>query len=268
MTDTARHADVILPATTQLEHLDAVFSWGHHHIGHNAPAIAPLGEAKPNTEVFRLLGARLGFDDELLAMDDAELLDAVLATARVPIDVEALRERGWVKVDHGQGPAPHAEGGFSTPGGKLLFRNDGLAKRGMDPLPGYEPPAEVADERLAARFPLALVTPKTHFFLNSTFANQPRQRAAQGDPVVVIHPDDAARAGVAGAERVRVWNDRGAFVARAEVSAETRPGVLVAPMGWWTEGGDLGPQATTSQRLTALGAAPTFNDNRVALGPA
>jgi anaerobic selenocysteine-containing dehydrogenase len=268
MTDTARYADVILPATTQLEQLDAVFSWGQHYIAHNAPAIAPLGAAKPNTEVFRLLGARLGMEDELLALDDAALLEAVLATARAPIDVELLRERGWVKVDHGQGPAPHAEGGFGTPDGKLLFRNDGLAKRGMDPLPAYEPPAEVADEALAARFPLALITPKTHFFLNSTFANQARQRGAQGDPVVVVHPDDAARAGVAGAGRVRVWNDRGAFVARVEVSVATRPGVLVAPMGWWIEGGDLGPQATTSQRLTAMAAAPTFNDNRVALEPA
>ena len=192
----------------------------------------------------------------------------MLDTARAPIDVDLLRERGWVKVDYGQGAAPHAEGGFGTPGGKLLFRSEGLAKRGMDPLPTYDPPAEVTDDALAARFPLALITPKTHFFLNSTFANQARQRGAQGDPVVVIHPDDAARAGVAGGQLARVWNDRGAFVARAQVSPDAREGVLVAPMGWWVEGGDLGPQATTSQRLTGMGAAPTFNDNRVALEPA
>ena len=268
ITDTARYADVVLPSTTQLEQLDAVFSWGHHYIAHNAPAIAPLGEAKPNTDVFRLLGARLGLEDELLALDDAALLDAVLATARAPIDVAQLRERGWVKVDYGQGPAPHAEGGFGTPEGKVQFFSEALAARGVDPLPGYEPPAEVADGDLAERFPLALITPKTHFFLNSTFANQRRQRGAQGDPVVVIHPDDAARAGVRSSARVRVWNDRGAFVARAEVSADAREGVLVAPMGWWIEGGDLGPQATTSQRLTVMGAAATFNDNRVALEPA
>ncbi|HLF41123.1 MAG TPA: molybdopterin dinucleotide binding domain-containing protein, partial [Acidimicrobiia bacterium] len=109
--------------------------------------------------------------------------------------------------------------------------------------------------------------PKTHFFLNSTFANQGRQRTAQGGPSVVVHPDDARAAGIADGEPVRVWNDRGRFVAPARVSDDTLPGVLVAPTGWWSSDhpDGLGPQATTSQRLTGVGHAPTFNDNRVAL---
>jgi anaerobic selenocysteine-containing dehydrogenase len=267
MTDTAAHADVILPATTQLEHLDAVFSWGHHFYTLNEPAIAPLGEAKPTTEAFRLLAARLGFDDPLFRETDERLLERLLADAPGGVTLERLRERGWVKIDLGQGVAPHAEGGFMTPSGRLGLRADWLADAGLDPLPFYDPPAEVADAALAKRFPLALVTPKTHLFLNSTFVNVRRQHSAQPEPYVVVAPGDAAARGIADGQRVRVFNDRGAFTVAARVSDAARPGVLVAPMGWWS--GDYADgassQATTPQRLTALGAAPTFNDNRVEL---
>lgn len=265
MTDTARHADVILPATTQLEHLDAVFSWGHHWFALNEPAIAPRGEAKPTTEAFRLLAARLGFDDALFRETDEQLLERLLANAPGGVTVARLRERGWVKIDLGQGPAPHAEGGFGTATGRVGLRAEWLTHAGLDPLPYYDPPAEVADERLAARFPLALVTPKTHLFLNSTFPNQRRQHAAQPRPHVVVHPDDAAARGIADGQLARVFNDRGAFTVAARVSDDTRRGVLVAPMGWWSDDYADGrsSQATTPQRLTVLGAAPTFNDNRV-----
>jgi anaerobic selenocysteine-containing dehydrogenase len=270
MTETARLADVVLPATTQLEHLDTVFSWGHHYVTRNEPAIAPLGEARPNTEIFRMLAARLGLTDPCFAEDDEALLDAVLAGAGDSVDVDVLRARGWAKVDLGQGPTPHAEGNFATPGGRLLFRSEALAARGMDPLPTYDPPAEVADAALAERFPFALLTPKTHFFLNTTFANQARQRSRQGEPFVAVNRDDAGRLGIADGQTVRVWNDRGAFLATARVGDEARPGVLVAPMGWWPKDfpDGHGPQATTPQRLTALGGGATFNDNRVALAPA
>jgi anaerobic selenocysteine-containing dehydrogenase len=148
---------------------------------------------------------------------------------------------------------PHAEGGFGTESGRVTLHAD------------YEPPAEVADAALAERFPLAMITPKTHLFLNSTFANQRRQHAAQPAPVVVLNPADAAARGVNDGNQVRVFNARGSFVCGALVSDDARPGVLVAPMGWWNADYPNGRsgQATTSQRLTALGAAPTFNDNRV-----
>jgi anaerobic selenocysteine-containing dehydrogenase len=267
MTDTAAHADVILPATTQLEHLDAVFSWGHHYFTLNEPAIAPRGEAKPTTEAFRLLAARLGFDDPLFRETDEELLERLLAGAPGGVTLERVRERGWVKIDLGQGVAPHADGRFLTPTGRVGLRADWIADAGIDPLPFYDPPAEVADAALARRFPLALVTPKTHLFLNSTFANQRRQHAAQPEPYVVVHPADAAARGIADGARVRVYNDRGAFTVAARVSDAAREGVLVAPMGWWSadHADGRGSQVTTSQRLTELGAAPTFNDNRVEL---
>jgi anaerobic selenocysteine-containing dehydrogenase len=257
MTDTAAHADVVLPATTTLEHRDVVFSWGHHYLTWNEPSIDPLGEAKPNTEVFRLIARRMGLDDPCFDDSDEDLVEQLLASARPDVSLDGLRERGWVKLDLGQGPAPHADGGFLTQSGKLELSSE------------YEPPAEVADDELAGRFPLALVTPKTHLFLNSTFANQERQHRAQPRPEVVLHPDDAAARGVEDGATVRVFNDRGDFACAARVSDDARPGVLVAPMGWWNAdwADGRGAQATTSQTLTELGSAPTFNDNRVELEP-
>lgn len=249
MTDTAQHADVVLPATTQLEHLDVLFSWGHHYVTWNEPAIEPVGEAKPNTETFRLLAARLGLENPCFRDSDADLVDALLEN----FAENGLRERGWTKVDLGQGPVPHADGGFGTETGRVALHAR------------YEPPAEVADSALADRFPLALVTPKTHLFLNSTFANQRRQHAAQPQPELVISPADASPRGIEDGGQVRVFNDRGAFECAARVSDDARPGVLVAPMGWWNRdyAGGRSAQATTPQLLTAEGNAPTFNDNRV-----
>ena len=256
MTDTAEHADVVLPATTQLEHLDVIFSWGHHYMTLSRPAIEPRGESKPNTEIFRMLAARLGLDDPCFAASDEQLVEEVLSTAPEHVKLEGLRERGWAKIDLGQGPTPHADGQFGTIDGLLHLHAR------------YEPPAEVADSELASRYPLALITPKTHLFLNSTFANQERQHSAQPRPFVVVHPDDAAARGLSG--RGRVYNARGAFVVDVQVSDETRPGVVVAPMGWWNRDydGGIGSQATTPQRLTDVGEAPTFNDNRVEIEPA
>jgi anaerobic selenocysteine-containing dehydrogenase len=254
MTDTAALADVVLPATTQLEHLDVLFSWGHHYVTWNEPAIEPRGEAKPNTEAFRLIAARLGLDDPLFRETDHELVDQLLAD----FDEGDLRSRGWRKVDLGQGPVPHADGGFGTETGRVALHAD------------YLPPAEVADAALAQRYPLALITPKTHLFLNSTFANQARQHSAQPTPSVVLHPDDAGARGVADGDHVRVFNARGSFSCAARVSDDARLGVVVAPMGWWNAdyAGGRSAQATTSQALTELGHAPTFNDNRVEVAAA
>jgi anaerobic selenocysteine-containing dehydrogenase len=253
MTDTAQHADVVLPATTQLEHLDVLFSWGHHYVTWNEPAIEPLGEAKPNTEAFRLLAEHLGLDDPCFRESDEQLVEALLEG----FEENGLRERGWTKVDLGQGPTPHAEGGFGTESGRALLHAR------------YEPPAEVADACLAERFPLALITPKTHLFLNSTFANQERQHSAQPHPEVVVSPGDASARGIEDGGQVRVFNDRGSFTCAVRVSDDARDGVLVAPMGWWNADYADGrsAQATTPELLTAEGNAPTFNDNRVEIEP-
>jgi anaerobic selenocysteine-containing dehydrogenase len=161
------------------------------------------------------------------------MLASLFADAPAGIVLHDLRGRGWIKIDLGQGPTPHARGRFGTADGKLALRADWLAKRDIDPLPFFDEPAEVTDRELAQRYALALVTPKTHLFLNTTFANQRRQHGAQPEPFVVIHPDDAAARKIEDGQRIRVWNDRGSFDARVHVSDDTRPGVLVAPMGWW-----------------------------------
>jgi len=257
MTDTAAYADVVLPATTQLEHLDTVFSWGHHYMTINEPAIAPVGEALPNTEIFRAIARRMGLDDPCFADSDEDLLKALYVDRPAGLDLDELRRVGFAKIQHGLGAAPHAEGAFMTETGRMALHAE------------FEAPAEALDPVTGARFPLAMVTPKTHLFLNSTFANQARQHAAQPEPFVVLNPDDAQARGVVDGGRVRVFNDRGTFTSRVHVSDDARPGVLVAPMGWWSADHDagLGPQATTSQRLTTAGNAPTFNDNRVEVEP-
>ena len=255
MTDTAAHADVVLPATTQLEHTDALFSWGHHYLTYNEAAIAPLGEARSNSDAFRAIAARMGLDDPCFRETDEEILESLFEPEPAGITLDELRSRGFAKVDLGLGEAPHAGGRFFTESGRLSLD----AAR-------YEPSAEVADAELAERLPLALITPKTHLFLNSTFANAgSRQRRSQPSPYVVLHPDDAAGRGLADGDRVRVWNDRGSFTCPLKVSDDARTGVAVAPMGWWKQDqeGGVGAQATTSQRLTGAGSAPTFNDNRV-----
>ena len=224
MTDTALHADVVLPATTQLEHLDVVFSWGHHYLTWNEPAIEPLGEAKPNTEAFRLLAERLGLDDPAFRETDAraDRLDA-RRLAAVAGHAGELRERGWLKIDLGQGSTPHAEGGFGTAHGRALLHAR------------YEPPAEVADGELAERYPLALVTPKTHLFLNSTFANQARQHSAQPEPRGVRPPrrrggarDRRRRAG-ARVQRPRRVHLRGERLRRRPAGRAGRADGLVEP---------------------------------------
>ena len=243
MTDTAAHADVVLPATTQLEHRDIVFSWGHHYLTWNEPAIEPLGEAKPNTEIFRLIAERLGFDDPCFRETDDELIDQLLAGFE-----EGGPARARLDEDR-PGPGPDA-----ARRGRLRDR----VRQGRCCSADYVAPAEVADDGLAERFPLALVTPKTHLFLNSTFANQRRQHSAQPQPEVVVSPADAGARRIDDGAAVRVWNDRGAFTCAARVSDDARPGVLVAPMGWWNRDYERGrsAQATTSQRLTEMGTRP------------
>ena len=149
MTDTAQHADVVLPATTQLEHLDVLFSWGHHYVTWNEPAIEPVGEAKPNTETFRLLAERLGLEDPCFRESDAELVDALLEN----FAENGLRERGWTKVDLGQGPVPHADGGFGTETGRVaLHARYERARRGGGQRAGGALPAR-ADHAEDASLP-------------------------------------------------------------------------------------------------------------------
>jgi len=261
-TDTADYADIVLPATTQLEHFDVHKAYGHLYVLANNPAIEPVGESLPNSEVFRRLAARMGFDEDCFRDSDQDVCRAALGRK---FDWEKLKASGWERLAVPQRFAPFAAGGFPTPSGKCEFRSEWLEKQGHDPLPFYNPPAEVGDEGLARRFPLAFLSPPARHFLNSTFANLPRFREFEREPHLDMHPDDAAARGIADGDQVRVFNDRGEYTLKARVNGKPRRGVVVAPSVWWKKHAPDGRNANnvTSQRTTDLGGGATFYDCRV-----
>jgi len=267
LTDTADYADIVLPATTQLEHLDVHSSYGHLYALANNPAIAPLGEAKPNTEVFRLLAARMGFDEPCFAeSDDSMAANAFVADhpRTAGIDWTRLKTHGWQRLNVPSPYAPFAQGNFPTPSGKCEFYSESLRRQGLDPLPTYTPPRESAlsDPALARRFPLAMLSPPARNALNSTFGGLPVFLETEKTPWLDIDAADAAARGIGDGDKVRVYNDRGALVVTARITDRTRPGVVVAPSIWWRK---LSPDGTnanmvTGQALTDMGRAATFYD--------
>jgi anaerobic selenocysteine-containing dehydrogenase len=266
-TDTADYADILLPATTQLEHFDIHKAYGHIYMLINKPAIEPLGEAKPNSEVFRLLAERMGFTEDCFNDSDEEIARQAINYDHPRMrgmTFEELKERGWMRLSVPEKFAPFAEGGFPTPSGKCEFFSETLAKRGLDPLPTYIPPRESAQTapELAKKYPLAIISPPAHNFLNSSFANLPTFVKAEKEPHLEIHPSDAAERDIKDGDRVRVFNDRGEFKLRARVSEKARPGVVVALSVWWKKLTSDGCNANdvTSQGLTDLGAGATFYD--------
>jgi anaerobic selenocysteine-containing dehydrogenase len=261
-TDTADYADIVLPATTQLEHYDVHKSYGHLYVLGNNPAIAPLGESLPNSEVFRRLAARMGFDEPCFRDSDEEVCRTALGS---DFDWNELKRRGWQRLSKPERFAPFAQGGFPTPSGKCELFSAALEKQGIDPLPFYNPPAEVADDALARRFPLAFISPPARHFLNSSFANLARFREFEREPHLDMHPEDAAARGIQDGDRVRVFNDRGGYTLKARVNGKPRRGVVVAPSVWWKKYARDGGNANnvTSQRTTDLGGGATFYDCRV-----
>jgi len=268
-TDTADYADIVLPATTQLEHWDLHYSYGHLYATLNQPAIEPLGEAKPNTEIFRLIARRMGMTHPVLADDDVTIIKQALDSPHERmrgVTFDALRERGWMRLNVPRPFVPYAEGNFPTPSGKCEFVSARLGEMGIDPLPTYTPPLELPETapELAARFPLVLISSPRHFFLNSTFVNIESLRK-NAEPECVLHAADAERRGIAEGARVIVFNARGEFTALARVGDQVREGVVWAPSIWWAK---LAPDgttanATTSQRETDMGGGPVFYDNLV-----
>ena len=273
-TDTADWADWVLPATTQLEHWDVHFAYGHHYATLNRPAIAPLGDAKPNTGIFRLLAAKMGFTDPAFREDDVAIIKGALDTTAETmrgVTFESLMAHGWVRLNVPRPWLPFANGGFLTPSGKCEFYSERLAAMGMDPLPTFIPPHEFPEKvpELAAKYPLQLISSPRHEFLNTTFVNidSLRKRAV---PDVVLHRADAAVRGIADGALVVVANDRGSFTGVARVGDAVREGVANAPSVWWTKLAPDGRNAndTTSQRETDLGHGPVFYDNLVEISPA
>lgn len=258
-TDTADYADILLPATTQLEHLDVVKSYGHNYLVANNPAIAPLGEAKPNTEIFRLLAKAMHFSDACFNDSD----EAIAQSAVAGWDFEAVRRQGWIRVGPPAGVPRFADGGFDTPSGKVEFRSESARQMGVDALPDYIAPQEDTRGELARRYPLAMISPPARHFLNSSFVNVKSLRDTEGEPWLDLHPDDAAARGIVDGSYVRVFNDRGSLELRARVTDRARRGVVVALSVWWKKlarDGKNANELTSSDTLTDLGRAPTFYD--------
>lgn len=263
-TDTVDFADIVLPATTQLEHLDVHKSYGHTYVMANLPSIPPVGDARPNTEIFRGIAHSMGLDEPALYHSDEEVARAALRwdDPTLDSDWETLKREGWLKLKLPD--APFANGGFRTPSGKCEFYSPRLEQMGMDPVPDYLPPFESAESapELAARYPLAMISPPARHFLNSTFVNVDSLRTTEGEPHLDMHPSDAEARGIAEGDVVRIFNDRGSMQALARITDRARAGLVVGLSIWWKKLSPDGRNANevTSQALTDLGNSATFYD--------
>lgn len=289
ITDTAKYADIILPATMAGEHDDMMFSWGHFYFTLNQQAIAPRGEAISNSELFRRLAKTMGFaDDDRLLMSDAEQIEHFIdwsSPAMAGIGMDYFREHGYFHLAVGtpDDRLPHAEGNFPTDSGKVQFLVEGAKNfvappfrhmyegrqsgEDVDPLPGYVPPRESAETApdLAKLYPLNIISPKSHGFLNSCYANEEHKIKGQGEQFVMISPSDAASRQIREGDPVRVFNKRGDFEGYARVTDDVSSGVVVATLGYWRSlnRSDGSVNSISSDEHCGLGNAPTFSDNLV-----
>ncbi len=270
-TDTADYADILLPATTQLEHWDVIDSYGHAYLSLNRPAIEPLGEAKSNSEIFRLLAQRMGFEEPCFQDSDIDLIRQALDTDHPHmkgITFERLLDEGFVRLNIPEPFLPFATGGFPTPSGKCEFYSERMARDGYDPLPTYHPPAYPEKLRTQDGM-LACVTASPYYALNSTFANVRHLRAKLGVPTVTIHPDDASVRGIEDGQTVVLRNDLGSVKAIARVAPDVRKGVVSMPGPWWRKLSldGQGTNVLVSQTESDMGHAPTYYDVAVWVSP-
>jgi anaerobic selenocysteine-containing dehydrogenase len=271
MTDTARYADIVLPATSQLEQVDLHEAYGHRFLQYNEAAIPPLGEAKSNWDVMRLLAEAMGYHEPWLRQSAEEIIAELLeaSSAITPtlagITLERLQTEGTVAHIPPERHVPFADGSFPTPSGKLELRCDALAAIGLDPLPDYQAPSEFT-HRPADDPYLTLITGASHHFVSSSFANLSHLLAKEGEiPWIEIHPKDARRRGITDGAMVEVANARGVCRLQAVVTENVLPGVVVAPKGRWLSRGLDGHNVnwTTSDALADLAGQSTFHSNLV-----
>lgn len=288
VTDTAKYADIILPAAMQGEQLDLMVTWGHLYLMLNMPAIAPAGECVPNVEMFRRLAKTMGFNEPYWDRTEEEMLRDFYdwdAPQLQGITLDLLKEKGYARLNVGDPDtrAPHAFGGFKTPSGKCEFKASAASNfvvpvwrsmyegsqpgEPLDQLPDYVPAYELpqSNPALAARFPLNIVSPKPHAFLNTQYGNEAPKKDKQGAQIVFLHPADAAARGIEAGHVVRVFNDRGYFEGPAELTEDVMPGLVMANVGHWPGSTMSGTSvnAISSDRHSAMGMAGTYSDNLV-----
>ena len=290
ITDTAKYADILLPSTMQAEQYDIMVTWGHLYIMLNQPAIPAPGECVANIDLFRKLAKTMGFNDDYWDLTDDEWLTLSYdwsSPALEGITLDVLKKDGWKRLNVGMPDvrAPHANGNFKTPSGKCEFKSS-MAEGGnmvldvwrsgytemqvggyVDPVPNYIPPHEAihSESKKAVQFPLNLISPKPHAFLNTQYGNEGPQMKRQGEQRIMINPSDAASRSIANGAYVRVFNERGTFEAKADLTDDVGAGLIVTNVGHWPGLNRTGTavNSTTAPRHANLGQAGVYSDNRV-----
>ncbi len=286
ITDTAAYADIVLPASMGAEMEDIILSWGHLYLTYNAKSIESPGEAIPNNEIFRRLSALMGYDEDRLKWSDSECLENFVdwdAPACDGIDLEYLRKNGYARLNVGtkDDRCPHKEGNFPTPSGKCEFEVVGAKNfvappfrqmyeafqpgEDLDSLPDYVPSRETPETNpeLAKKYPLNIVSPKSHGFLNSCYANMDHKIKGQGEQFVMINAADAEPRGIKEGDKVRVFNDRGGFEGDARITDDVNAGIVVATLGYWRQLNNGTVNSISSAEFGDMGHAPSFSDNLV-----
>jgi anaerobic selenocysteine-containing dehydrogenase len=279
-TDTTRYADIVLPATTFLEHKDLNKAYGHTYLQVSSQAIEPLGECRSNTDLFRELAQRMGFTDDCFQQDVDAMMDATLAPAQIRrpegwekwldgITRERLEAEGHIRLNLGDGPfLPFAKGGFATASGKAELYSQALKEQGLDPVVSFAPPQESRLSEQAKQFPLEMLARKADNFLNSSFTNIPSIQKMEQPELLEIHAGDAQKRGIHEGDWVRVFNQRGQVRLRAHVNGAVQPGVVAARLNanrFTPDGKSI--NSLTSETLTDIGGGATFYSCLVEVEP-
>ena len=283
ISDTAAYADILLPASMGAEQEDIILSWGHLYLTYNTKCIESPGEAIPNNEIFRRLAKRLGFEEENFKWNDTECLEHYVdwsSPACDGINLDYLKKHGYFRLNVGtkDNRAPHKEGNFPTPSGKCEFRVVGAKNFVAGPfrqmyedfqpgedipeLPDYVASKEtaLANPELAKKYPLNILAPKSHGFINSSYANFESKIKGQGEQFVMIHPADAMDRGLVDGERAKVFNDRGSFEAVAKVTTDVNKGIVVTTLGYWRQLNNGVVNSVSSNAFGDMGHSPTSHD--------
>ena len=283
ISDTAAYADILLPASMGAEMEDMILSWGHLYLTYNTKCVESPGEAIPNNEIFRRLAKRLGFKEDNFQWNDEECLQHYVdwdSPACQGIDLAYMKKHGYARLTVGtkDNRAPHKEGNFPTPSGKCEFRVVGAKNfvagpfrqmyEGFQPgqdipeLPDYVASKETASANpaLFKKYPLNILAPKSHGFINSCYANIDNKLKGQGEQSVLISQVDALDRGIHEGEMVRVFNDRGGFDAVAKITPDVGQGVVVATLGYWRQLNNGTVNSVSSSAFGDMGNAQTSHD--------
>ncbi|WP_068497405.1 molybdopterin-containing oxidoreductase family protein [Paenibacillus kribbensis] len=265
LTDTARYADIVLPAASSFEGTDLYKSYWHHYIQMQKPVIAPLGESKSNYELFSLLGRAMGFDEAAFTESEEDMIAGALDNPTNPylngVTLEALQQSPFVKLD--MTPKATYLDRLTTPSGKIELYSERMKQMGLPAMPTYVPLVEGYDgeqrPQAGEQFPLMFISPPNHNFLNSTFANLPKHQRLEREPVLQIHPEDAQTRDIVEGDLVTVWNGRGTYELKAKVTDLMLPGTVISQGLWWEgKGRRQRANALTSDRLSDMGQGATF----------